>query len=161
MKIAILLLILFVNISFIVGQNVSERNEKEDASIYFYRKKQFAGSGNRIKILINSNSIGRLKVGHRLIVKVRPEDTVVITAHNLLLGKINLNERNIIPEAGEKYYVETNWDKIYDKERPPKLQIYGLGIFLILRNKEQGMKDFNDDKYFNDHLNNIKVILTH
>lgn len=160
MKTATFLLILFVNVSFIHGQNVPDRNEKEDASICFYRKKQFTGSGNRIEILINSISIGRLKAANRLIVKVRPEDTVIIAVHHKLLGTIYLNEKTIIPKKGEKYYVETNWDKIYDKERPSPLQIFGLSIFLILRDKEQAMKDFNDDKYFKDHLNNIKVLST-
>ena len=158
MKTAFLIMILFINGSITNGQITSDRTENKDASICFYRKKQFTGSGNRIELLINSNSIGRLKTGNRLIVKVKPEDSLVISAHHKLLGTIYLNEKTIVPNPGEKYYVEANWDKIFDKERRSRLQIYGLSIFLILRDKDQAMNVFNNDKYFKDHLNSLKVI---
>ena len=129
------------------------------AYLYFYRSKQFVGSGNGIGIQINDNEIQRLKNGTRLIIEYSHiNQPIYITSFNKINCLTAHSRLEINPEGGQIYYIEVNWDKIYDKERESHTQIAGLGINFIQNDEKKGKTKFFNNTSFKDKQNSIKRI---
>lgn len=121
------------------GQNDSIKNGKDEASIYFYRKKQFHGAFVRIAININSRTIAFIKSGRRLIVKAKVGDTLIIKVNQ---GKHE--EVRFAPIEGKRYYIET--------------PLPWVGSCIVLHEQKQGMEEFNNERHFKDKKEKITAI---
>lgn len=160
-KIKLLLLVIIGSISNnLIAQVQKDTTLNENtAYLYFYRAKQFVGCGNKIGIQINNKKIQKIKNGNRLIIEVSHlNDHIEITTSNTINSLTAYSKLVIKPEGGKIYYIEVNWDNVYDRERKEQVKIAGLGINFILKDEQKGKVEFYDNSSFKDKQNLIEHI---
>lgn len=159
MRHTILFLVFIMTLSLVHGQSDTTKDNKKTALLCFYRKQQFVGSGNGIGIQINLNKVKKISSGRRVILEVNTEDSSLeITTSNLFNNPTAHTVLNIITKAGQTYYIETNWDDVYDSTRHDSVKILGLGINFILKDEKLGKAEFTNDNNFKDKQDNIETI---
>jgi len=133
----------------IVGNIQSQ--EKECRTIYLMRAKQFYGSGAKMDILINGNSIHKMKNGSRLIVTSNLQDTLRIQVVYPLMKRYKSTVLSINPGDEREIYIDAyywgtgfNPSMFITAERPE------FNIELKKLDLQTGKEKFLDSTKFKD-----------